>query len=89
VATGRCRSFHSLFHKCPGAKIPQKPGPIADQITKNKGFFELYPRVTATTIFPTALYRSRPAQQPHRQHKNRTDQSENAVNGDSQDAQRQ
>ena len=67
-----------------GNALPEEP-----QVRKNRGFPRFYFTVTTSR---TTSHRSdgpRAAKEPDREHKDRADESENAVDGDSHQAERQ
>lgn len=74
--------------ECVTACLLEKPSRTVCEIAKNKGFSWRYPKVTTARICPHALDRSRTAQEPYGQHEQRTEQTENPVDGDPNDAKR-
>ena len=64
--------------------LPEEP-----QVRKNRGFPRFYSTVTASKIKSNHSDGPRAAKEPDREHKDRADESENAVDGDSHKAERQ
>ena len=67
-----------------GNAPPEEP-----QVRKNRGFPRFYSTVTASKIKSNHSDGPRAAKEPDREHKDRADESENAVDGDSHKAERQ
>src|SRR6266446_2067997 len=64
--------------------LPEEP-----QVRKNRGFPRFYSTVTTSKIKSNHSNGPRAAKEPDREHKDRADESENTVDGDSHKAERQ